>query len=248
MRKTKFLFGVLAALCLMAFSAQAAQAVPIFGASPFNASNAAGTPAAGNHVFSVGGSLVVTCTTMTVTNGTHTGAGGTANVSPAYSGCTANLGGVPFPASVALRPGCSWTLTATSFNAATGAGAGTLAIGDGVDDTTAPFDTNTAVCNVSVVNGVHPVRSAVTVSVGATCKIQIFEQTISSGLTTQNYNGASPPQPHPAGGGTKSNLLLNANVSGIRGQGTGCPAGIPNPNPFTTGTYVGKMWVPGVWL
>lgn len=220
MRKTKVIFSVLAALCLMAFSAQAASAQQILpgAGSTFSGDNTG--PAAGAHVFTAfAGNLRVTCTTVrntgTVLAPVPPATKATrANARMNYSGCTFRIGGITAPATVSTP--CDWTATITSFTALSGASAGTLS-------------TN---CN-----------SVITVG-SVNCTITIPPVTVP--ITGQNYNAGHMPTPPNAG--PPVNLLLTANVSGLPWTSSaGCQAlGIPAQG--SDGTYTGRKYERGIWV
>lgn len=228
MHKTKFFLGAALALCLMAFSAQAATAQTINGPAAISATNTG--PAAGSHVFSIGGTLVVTCTSMTAA-GSHNGS--VATFLPGYTGCTANIGGIPFPATVTVNQNCSWELDPLVFTAATGVATGSLKIGDGVDNHLLG-QADPAPC---------PDDNAVKIDIGANCDVFVTEQVVANGtngtLNSQNLTAANTNSP---AGGAPANMLINASVNGVDGVTVNCPPGVPVGH-FTNGTYAGKMYV-----
>jgi hypothetical protein len=122
MRKTKFLFTLVAAFSVMAFSAQAASALSITGSTPFT-----GSQVSASQVFNIGSAVRVVCTTASVTNGTlpanalGTPSTNEAKFNIAYSGCTATIAGLGQPATVTTS--CSqWEVAPSTYSGGSGAG------------------------------------------------------------------------------------------------------------------------------
>lgn len=219
MRKTKFLFGVLAALCFMAFTASSASAFGVSGAAPFPNFTGSNTgPAVGAHTFTIaGGGLVVTCTTVNNSGtspaapvDTH-GHRTTASFTMAYTGCTTNLGGPVIPTTVTVN--CAWTATINNpTNIFTGASPWT---------SNGTLSTN---CNTTIsLNG-----TACVVTVPPTTKA----------INGQNYNAAGTA---PAVTGS---LVITAAITGVNWTQTGCPI----PPSGADGTYSGKKWERNIWV
>ena len=221
MRKTKVIFSVLAALCLMMFGAQAANAqglggtgAPLFTANPdFSGDNTG--PAAGQHVFTTnGGGLVVRCNTVTNRGNVDTAAGAPRDASGdpqratfriAFSNCSASLAGLNFPATVTVN--CDWTATITSFNSATGQNAGFLTI---------------------------PCTTVIAIT-GAGCSVVVNAQTVP--VTSQNVTATGANSP---ANGAPAGMVLTVGYAGITFT-TNCP-GVQGP-----ASYTGKKWERGVW-
>lgn len=148
MRKTKVIFSVLAALCLMAFSASAANAAGIGGGPAFSGSNAG----LGAHTFTTaGGGLTVSCATVTNSGTTNPspvdvhGHRRSANFNIAFSSCTLRVAGLTFPATVTTN--CAWTATINTFNTATGASTGNI-----TTNCTTTITVSGSTCTVTVGN------------------------------------------------------------------------------------------------
>jgi len=238
MHKTKFLFGVLAALCFMAFSASAASAqgiggtnAPTFAGSPdFNFSNAG----VGSHTFT-GGGLTVTCTTVSAPGEVDTagpldphGHYRRATFNIAFSGCTANIAGLNFPATVV--PNCTWAATinpgtvgppyspSPGFNTATGASTGTVSTGNW-----------NGCAGATVIN-----------LTGSNCVISVAPVTVAG--TGQNLTAANTNSP---ANGAPAGMRLSVNAGGIPFTTANCPIG---PG---TATYTGTVrdtTAPSIWV
>lgn len=230
MRKTKFLLGAALALCLMAFAAPSASALSIAPAGATYSGNQTT-----NQVFRIGTALTVTCTTARVgqapdpagtlaanTLGTPSTNMGVFRVR--YSGCTANLTGLNYPATVTTT--CDWRMAPSTFNAATGVSTGVLRTG--------PVTPPATYC----------VRINLT---GTACNVDIPDQVITAGITGQNVTAANQPSPpnNPVGG-----LWIIANIaggaSGINWSQAGCPGLGAGPPPFAG--YTGTLFIPGIWV
>lgn len=130
MRKTKYLLGAVLALCLMAFSAQAASADSLATSGAWTpvppATLGTGTSSGtGQHTFTIaGGNLVVRCTQAS-TQGTIVNAH-TATVNMNYTNCSVTIAGIARPATVV--DACNWTVTLThgSYDPITGSSSGTI--------------------------------------------------------------------------------------------------------------------------
>jgi len=161
MRKTKVLSTLLVATCVMAFSAQAASALSITGATPFS----------GQHVspqqsFNIGSAMRFTCTNVAVTNGAlvantlGTPSTNVSRFSIAYSGCTATIAGITTPAPVSTACG-PWDAAPSTISGAPGSGTGRV-----------------RVCATISIPGFFG------------CVITVPYQTISPGAIYQNVSGA----------------------------------------------------------
>jgi len=234
MRKTKFLFGVLAALCFMAFSAQAANAqgfggtnAPTFAGSPdFNFANV------GSHTFT-GGGLTVTCTSVSAPGDVDTagpvdahGHYRRATFNIAFSSCTANIAGLNFPATVVdnciwaatLNPGVGSPAPPNGFDPATGASSGTVSTG-----------TWNGCAGATVIN-----------LTGSNCIISVPPVTVAA--TGQNLTAAGTNSP---ANGAPAGMRLSVSAPNIPFTATNCP--IPSGNATYTGT-VRDISPPSIWV
>lgn len=142
------------------------------------------------------------------------------------SGCTANITGLNYPATVTVN--CDWTISPLSYNSATGQSALRLRLGYG-----SPSPSCTMVIALT----------------GSPCTVTVPDQIISSGITGQNVNAAGLATP-PAGG-PPAGLRVSVNIPGganppIAWTQTGCP-GLPAGPPPYAGLTV-AFYLPGIWV